>query len=116
MPARRRSTLLAMLAALAAGLAAPAAHGQEIPSPETLPPLTERPQAEEPAPEEPAPEEPAPEEPAPEEPAGEEPAPAAPRASELPNTGSDARVVALLGAIVLLTGLGLRLRTAPEHF
>jgi LPXTG-motif cell wall-anchored protein len=34
----------------------------------------------------------------------------------LPNTGLDTRVLLLAGAVVLLTGLGLRLRSAPERF
>lgn len=108
MPVRRR--LLALLAAaLVAGVAAPGAPAQTMPSPEELPPVSELPQTEEPAEQPPAEEEP----PAPDpEPSGDP----NPEARELPNTGSDARMVALLGATVLLTGVGLRLRTAPEHF
>jgi len=34
----------------------------------------------------------------------------------LPNTGLDARVLLLGGAVLLLCGLGLRLRWAPERF
>ncbi|HEY4098331.1 MAG TPA: LPXTG cell wall anchor domain-containing protein [Baekduia sp.] len=34
----------------------------------------------------------------------------------LPNTGLDTRVVLLAGAVLLLAGLGLRLRSAPERF
>lgn len=41
--------------------------------------------------------------------------PAATGAS-LPNTGVDARVLVVLGTVLLLTGLGLRLRSAPERF
>jgi hypothetical protein len=37
-------------------------------------------------------------------------------ATSLPNTGLDARVLLLGGAAVLLLGLGLRLRSAPERF
>jgi LPXTG-motif cell wall-anchored protein len=109
-PARRR-LVAPLVALLVAGLGVPAAGAQELPSPEDLPPVSELPQAEDPPAEEPAPTEPAPE---PEAPAGS--GQERPEAGELPNTGSDARVVALLGATVLLTGVGLRLRTAPEHF
>lgn len=35
-------------------------------------------------------------------------------ARELPNTGSDARLLALAGCSLLLVGAGLRLRTIPE--
>lgn len=103
MPVRRR--LPALLAALlVAGVCVPAAGAQTVPAPEDLPPVSEQPQVEEPTP-------------APEEP--QEPEPRrrpTPEADRLPNTGSDARVVALLGATLILTGVGLRLRTAPEHF
>jgi len=34
----------------------------------------------------------------------------------LPDTGVDARLLLLVGVAVLLTGLGLRLRSAPERF
>ena len=37
-------------------------------------------------------------------------------AQGLPNTGVDVRVLLLVGAALLLTGLGLRLRSAPERF
>lgn len=37
-------------------------------------------------------------------------------AAGLPNTGADARVLALLGVALLLAGIGLRLRTADERF
>jgi LPXTG-motif cell wall-anchored protein len=37
-------------------------------------------------------------------------------AQGLPNTGADARVVLFSGAALLLIGLGLRLRSAPERF
>jgi LPXTG-motif cell wall-anchored protein len=57
---------------------------------------------------------------APGEPAEPEPAPqtpSAPRASgQLPNTGADARVLGLAGLSLLLTGVGLRMRTADERF
>jgi LPXTG-motif cell wall-anchored protein len=43
------------------------------------------------------------------------PAPAA-TAQGLPNTGADARVLLLAGGALLLIGLGLRLRSAPERF
>jgi LPXTG-motif cell wall-anchored protein len=43
-------------------------------------------------------------------------APAAGAASSLPNTGLDTRVLLLGGAALLLVGLGLRLRSAPERF
>jgi len=36
----------------------------------------------------------------------------APRSSELPNTGSDPRMLILAGAALTLIGVGLRLRTA----
>jgi hypothetical protein len=42
-------------------------------------------------------------------------APAAP-AQGLPNTGADLRLLALAGGALLLIGLGLRLRSAPERF
>jgi LPXTG-motif cell wall-anchored protein len=38
------------------------------------------------------------------------------RARQLPETGLDARGLVLLGAALLLGGLGLRLRSAPERF
>ena len=45
------------------------------------------------------------------------PAPAqAGSAQSLPNTGTDARVLLLGGAALLLLGVGLRLRSAPERF
>ena len=43
-------------------------------------------------------------------------APAAGAASSLPNTGLDTRLLLLGGAALLLVGLGLRLRSAPERF
>ena len=43
------------------------------------------------------------------------PAPAA-TAQGLPNTGADARMLLLAGGALLLIGLGLRLRSAPERF
>ena len=104
----RRHLAVPLVAVLMGGFGVPGASAQEVPAPEDLPPVSELPQAEEPQPEEPAPQE------DPEAPAG--PEREAPEAGELPNTGSDARVVALLGATVLLTGVGLRLRTAPEYF
>ncbi len=39
-----------------------------------------------------------------------------PSESALPNTGVDARVLLVVGTVLLLTGLGLRLRSAPERF
>lgn len=53
--------------------------------------------------------------------AGETPeaAPEAPAQAEpaLPNTGSDPRILAFLGALFVLTGVGLRLRTVdPDDF
>lgn len=39
-----------------------------------------------------------------------------PSESALPNTGIDARVLLVVGTVLLLTGLGLRLRSAPERF
>ena len=39
----------------------------------------------------------------------------APAASELPRTGGDTGRVALLGLVLLLFGIGLRLRTADER-
>lgn len=44
------------------------------------------------------------------------PAPAATGATALPNTGSDPRLLVLAGLALLLSGLGLRLRTADEDF
>jgi LPXTG-motif cell wall-anchored protein len=43
--------------------------------------------------------------------------PSTPAASgqALPNTGADVRLLALAGGALLLTGLGLRLRSAPER-
>jgi LPXTG-motif cell wall-anchored protein len=46
---------------------------------------------------------------------GAQPAPAA-TAQGLPNTGADTRVLLVAGVALLLTGLGLRLRSAPERF
>jgi LPXTG-motif cell wall-anchored protein len=43
------------------------------------------------------------------------PAPAA-AGQGLPNTGADARMLLLAGGALLLIGLGLRLRSAPERF
>jgi LPXTG-motif cell wall-anchored protein len=43
------------------------------------------------------------------------PAPAA-AAQGLPNTGADTRLLLVAGVALLLTGLGLRLRSAPERF
>ena len=40
----------------------------------------------------------------------------APAAATLPNTGSDPRLLILAGLALLLSGLGLRLRTADEVF
>ena len=37
-------------------------------------------------------------------------------ASTLPNTGLDTRVLLLAGAVLLLVGVGLRMRNAPERF
>lgn len=37
-------------------------------------------------------------------------------APTLPNTGLDTRVLLLAGAVVLLVGVGLRMRNAPERF
>jgi LPXTG-motif cell wall-anchored protein len=43
--------------------------------------------------------------------------PAAPQArTSLPNTGLDTRALLLAGAVLLILGLGLRLRSAPERF
>ena len=49
-------------------------------------------------------------EPAPEDPA-EEPAPQPEEEQALPNTGSDPRVLAFVGLLFVLVGVGLRLRT-----
>jgi LPXTG-motif cell wall-anchored protein len=38
------------------------------------------------------------------------------RVQELPNTGSDPRVLALLGAALLLAGIGLRMRAPDGRF
>jgi len=56
-------------------------------------------------------------------PSSTEPAPSAPVASaarpaagnELPNTGSDPRLLFLVGAMLMLFGVGLRLRTADAE-
>ncbi len=119
MKPRRRSA--AVLAALMLALSPAAAFGQSAgddqyedpfagqdqeqaePTP-TPSPVTSDPGFED---EEPAPAQPAAEEQA-EEPQEAAPAPAA--ANELPRTGSDTAVVALLGSGLLLTGVGLRLR------
>ena len=45
------------------------------------------------------------------EPAPEEPAPAPEEESALPNTGSDPLVLAFVGILFVLIGVGLRLRT-----
>ena len=37
-------------------------------------------------------------------------------APALPNTGLDTRVLLLAGAVLLLVGVGLRMRNAPERF
>lgn len=37
-------------------------------------------------------------------------------AATLPNTGLDTRVLLLAGAVLLLVGVGLRMRNAPERF
>jgi LPXTG-motif cell wall-anchored protein len=37
-------------------------------------------------------------------------------AAQLPNTGTDARLLVLLGLALVICGVGLRLRTAPERF
>jgi LPXTG-motif cell wall-anchored protein len=37
-------------------------------------------------------------------------------AGTLPNTGLDTRVLLLAGAVLLLVGVGLRMRNAPERF
>jgi LPXTG-motif cell wall-anchored protein len=43
--------------------------------------------------------------------------PAAPGGSDLPNTGSDPRLMFLVGATLTLLGVGLRLRTADaDHY
>lgn len=47
---------------------------------------------------------------------GSTPTGASARATQLPNTGADARVLAALGVVLLLVGIGLRLRTADERF
>jgi LPXTG-motif cell wall-anchored protein len=46
------------------------------------------------------------------EPAKPAPKPATPQAGELPNTGSDPRLLFLVGVAMTLLGVGLRLRTA----
>ncbi len=110
MPVSRR-TLALLAATLLAGGAAPAvAPAQTVPAPEELPPLQQLPDTEEPASPEPQPAEERQEQPA----SGS--SSERPRATELADTGSDPRVVALLGFTALLTGVGLRLRTAPERF
>jgi LPXTG-motif cell wall-anchored protein len=43
--------------------------------------------------------------------------PSSPAATgQLPNTGLDARVLVLAGVVLVLAGVGLRLRNAPERF
>jgi LPXTG-motif cell wall-anchored protein len=37
-------------------------------------------------------------------------------AATLPNTGIDARLLVIVGTVLLLAGVGLRLRSAPERF
>lgn len=109
MPVSRR-TLALLAATLLAGGAAPAvAPAQTVPAPEELPPLQQLPDSDEPAPEPPPAEEP-------QEHHASGSSSDRPRATELADTGSDPRVVALLGFTALLTGVGLRLRTAPERF
>ncbi len=44
------------------------------------------------------------------------PVQSAPPTNELPNTGSDPRVLALLGAALLLAGIGLRMRAPDGRF
>ena len=45
------------------------------------------------------------------------PSPSSPAATgTLPNTGLDTRVVVLAGVVLVLVGVGLRLRNAPERF
>jgi LPXTG-motif cell wall-anchored protein len=44
------------------------------------------------------------------------PASATSSTSQLPNTGSDPRLIILAGLALLLSGIGLRLRTADEIF
>lgn len=105
-----RRTLALLAATLLAGGAAPAvAPAQTVPAPEELPPLQQLPDSDEPAPEPPPAEEP-------QEHHASGSSSDRPRATELADTGSDPRVVALLGFTALLTGVGLRLRTAPERF
>lgn len=93
------------LACVLALLAPAAAAGQTTPGDlGEAPPLVPRP------PVAPAPER---------EPGGrdDDPAARAPaETGELPDTGADARTLALLGAGLLLSGVGLRLRTTDERF
>jgi LPXTG-motif cell wall-anchored protein len=42
--------------------------------------------------------------------------PSSATAPTLPNTGLDTRVLLLAGAVLLLAGVGLRMRNAPERF
>jgi LPXTG-motif cell wall-anchored protein len=42
--------------------------------------------------------------------------PSAAAAPGLPNTGADTRLLLLAGAALVITGFGLRLRSAPERF
>jgi LPXTG-motif cell wall-anchored protein len=50
-------------------------------------------------------------------PSGTATSPTAPAATgQLPNTGLDTRVLIIAGAVLVLAGLGLRLRNAPERF
>jgi LPXTG-motif cell wall-anchored protein len=43
-------------------------------------------------------------------------APSAQASGTLPNTGLDARVLVLAGVVLVVAGIGLRMRNAPERF
>lgn len=90
MPAARRLALLAVIAVIAALVAVPAvASAQTTTVPQLTPTVT-----------------------TPKQKAAK---PSSSKA-QLPNTGVDARVLAAVGIALLLCGVGLRMRSADEHF
>ena len=54
--------------------------------------------------------------PTPQVPSTTTPSTTTPSTSQLPDTGLDARLFALLGLALLVSGIGLRMRTADEYF
>ncbi|WP_205699848.1 hypothetical protein [Conexibacter sp. SYSU D00693] len=117
---RRLALLCAVLATGALGV--PAATAQTIPSPESLPPVSQSPQVDPPDVTDDAPPLEPEDEPSDREGGGSDAGDTTRTTSteagpdQLPDTGFDAWAVGLLGATVLLSGLGLRLKTAPERF